>query len=210
MESKGGKKKSSSLYSTKLPLVTPLKTFDLTEESRNSDQLLTPTTLQKQSFTSSLQAKMELPVSAIGSLEVSFFLGAQPAPHRHFSEEVAVLEAAILQAWCRQQCICDGQCDKQQNWHVYSASAEFADVNNHFANSTSHLRMDLAMQVLKQWGYDFRNAADCKADREGLVLSDLAEFSVALHCDTPGKELHTESGLTHYRHVSEKGLLKCR
>ncbi|CAA6655378.1 unnamed protein product [Spirodela intermedia] len=45
MESKGGLKKSGSSSSLQYeaPLVTALKMFDLTEESRSFDLLLTPT-----------------------------------------------------------------------------------------------------------------------------------------------------------------------
>lgn len=51
------------------------------------------------------------------------FPGAQSFPHRHFSEEVAVLDGYFGKLAAGSKAVIMGSPDKTQKWHVYSASA---------------------------------------------------------------------------------------
>lgn len=51
------------------------------------------------------------------------FPGAQSFPHRHFSEEVAVLDGYFGKLAAGSKAVIMGSPDKAQKWHVYSASA---------------------------------------------------------------------------------------
>lgn len=52
------------------------------------------------------------------------FPGAQPYPHRHFSEEVTVLDSYFGKLGSGSKAYVMGSSEKSQKWHVYSASAE--------------------------------------------------------------------------------------
>ena len=52
------------------------------------------------------------------------FPGAQPSPHRSFSEEVAVLDSYFGKLGLGSKALVMGSPEKSQKWHVYSASAE--------------------------------------------------------------------------------------
>lgn len=68
---------------------------------------------------------LSLSVSCVRYTRGSFnFPGAQPYPHRHFSEEVAVLDSYFGKLGSGSKAYVMGSSDKSQKWHVYSASAE--------------------------------------------------------------------------------------
>ncbi|XP_061340695.1 S-adenosylmethionine decarboxylase proenzyme [Gastrolobium bilobum] len=52
------------------------------------------------------------------------FPGAQPYPHRHFSEEVAILDGYFAKLGGGSMAYIMGGSDKTQKWHVYSAYAD--------------------------------------------------------------------------------------
>lgn len=56
------------------------------------------------------------------------FPGAQPFPHRNFSEEVAVLDCYFGKLGAGSYSYVMGGSDCTKNWHVYSASAESASI----------------------------------------------------------------------------------
>ncbi|KAH0764625.1 hypothetical protein KY285_000496 [Solanum tuberosum] len=63
-------------------------------------------------------------VQAVKYTRGSFiFPGAQSFPHRHFSEEVAVLDSYFGNLSSGRKAVILGSPDKLQKWHVYSASA---------------------------------------------------------------------------------------
>ncbi|KAG5629433.1 hypothetical protein H5410_001150, partial [Solanum commersonii] len=65
-----------------------------------------------------------LKVQAVKYTRGSFiFPGAQSFPHRHFSEEVAVLDSYFGNLSSGSKAVILGSPDKLQKWHVYSASA---------------------------------------------------------------------------------------
>ncbi|XP_060196963.1 S-adenosylmethionine decarboxylase proenzyme-like [Lycium barbarum] len=59
------------------------------------------------------------------------FPGAQSFPHRHFSEEVSVLDSYFGNLCSGSKAVILGSADKPQKWHVYSASAEPTQTKNH-------------------------------------------------------------------------------
>ncbi|CDP02379.1 unnamed protein product [Coffea canephora] len=68
---------------------------------------------------------LKLTVKSVRYSRGSFiFPGAQPYPHRNFSEEVAVLNSYFGKLGAGSRAYLMGGADKQQKWHVYSASAE--------------------------------------------------------------------------------------
>lgn len=56
------------------------------------------------------------------------FPGAQPFPHRCFSEEVAVLDSHFGKLGLASKAYMMGSPDQQQKWHVYSADAQLASL----------------------------------------------------------------------------------
>lgn len=67
---------------------------------------------------------LSLEVQAVKYTRGSFiFPGAQSFPHRHFSEEVAVLDSYFGKLTSGSKAVILGSPDKLQKWHVYSASA---------------------------------------------------------------------------------------
>ncbi|PWA53753.1 S-adenosylmethionine decarboxylase proenzyme [Artemisia annua] len=58
------------------------------------------------------------------------FPGAQSFPHRHFSEEVAVLDGYFGKLAAGSKAVIMGNPDKTQKWHVYSASAGTVQCND--------------------------------------------------------------------------------
>ncbi|KAK6129065.1 hypothetical protein DH2020_037178 [Rehmannia glutinosa] len=158
MESKGGKKKSSSSKSSlfyEAPLDTALKTFDHTEESRNSDLLHTPTleisfsepgvfadpggcglrSLSKSQLDEILDPAQCTIVSSLKNDEVDSYIhpwnfhfpGAQLFPHRSFSEEVAVLDNHFTKLGLSSNAYVMGGADEYEKWHVYSACAKLTN-----------------------------------------------------------------------------------
>ncbi|KAK9271778.1 hypothetical protein L1049_002142 [Liquidambar formosana] len=70
---------------------------------------------------------LSLAVRSVRYTRGSFtFPGAQPFPHRSFSEEVAVLDNYFGKLGYGSEAYVMGSPDKMQKWHVYSASAELA------------------------------------------------------------------------------------
>lgn len=68
---------------------------------------------------------LSLTVRSVRYTRGSFiFPGAQPFPHRHFSEEVAVLDSYFGKLGSGSVAYIMGGNDSSQKWHVYSASAE--------------------------------------------------------------------------------------
>lgn len=68
---------------------------------------------------------LKLTVKSVRYSRGSFiFPGAQPYPHRNFSEEVAILDSYFGKLGAGSRAYLMGGPDKQQKWHVYSASAE--------------------------------------------------------------------------------------
>lgn len=68
---------------------------------------------------------LSLKVKSVRYTRGSFiFPGAQSYPHRNFSEEVAVLDSYFGKLESGSKAYVMGTFDKQQKWHVYSASAE--------------------------------------------------------------------------------------
>ncbi|KAK3000140.1 hypothetical protein RJ639_012212 [Escallonia herrerae] len=72
-----------------------------------------------------LAGKLSLHVRSVRYTRGSFtFPGAQPFPHRNFSEEVAVLDSYFGKLGSGSKAYVMGGVNKSQKWHVYSASAE--------------------------------------------------------------------------------------
>ena len=68
---------------------------------------------------------LSLNVRSVNYTRGSFiFPGAQPYPHRNFSEEVAILDGYFGKLGAGSNAYILGGQDKAQNWHVYSASAD--------------------------------------------------------------------------------------
>ncbi|XP_021290437.1 S-adenosylmethionine decarboxylase proenzyme-like [Herrania umbratica] len=68
---------------------------------------------------------LSLSVRSVRYTRGSFiFPGAQPFPHRNFSEEVAILDRFFLKLGSRRKAYIMGSSDKTKKWHVYSAYAE--------------------------------------------------------------------------------------
>ncbi|KAJ7974226.1 S-adenosylmethionine decarboxylase proenzyme [Quillaja saponaria] len=68
---------------------------------------------------------LSLAVRSVKYTRGSFiFPGAQPYPHRNFSEEVAVLDSYFGNLGSGSKAYVMGNPDKSQNWHIYSSSAE--------------------------------------------------------------------------------------
>ncbi|KAI3462833.1 hypothetical protein Pfo_019496 [Paulownia fortunei] len=68
-----------------------------------------------------------LTVSSVKYTRGSFiFPGAQPFPHRSFSEEVAVLDSHFNKLGLSSKAYVMGGADEHEKWHVYSACAESA------------------------------------------------------------------------------------
>ncbi|XP_016459994.1 S-adenosylmethionine decarboxylase proenzyme-like [Nicotiana tabacum] len=205
---------------------------------------------------------LNLKVKSVRYTRGSFiFPGAQPYPHRHFSEEVAVLDSYFGKLGAGSSAYVMGNADKQQNWHVYSASAESANANNpnpvytlemcmtnldkkkasvffktHSSTAAEMTEVSGIRKILPESnicdfdfdpcgysmnaiegpaistihitpedgfsyasfeavGYDFKAVNLTAMIERVLSCFGPAEFSVSVHCDTPGKELYTESGL---------------
>ncbi|KAI7745544.1 hypothetical protein M8C21_008243 [Ambrosia artemisiifolia] len=76
-----------------------------------------------------LSSQLSLTVKSVRYTRGSFiFPGAQPFPHRCFTEEVAVLDDYFGKLGSGSKAYVMGGVDQSQQWHVYSASAQ-ADEN---------------------------------------------------------------------------------
>ncbi|GAB4827453.1 S-adenosylmethionine decarboxylase proenzyme [Ancistrocladus abbreviatus] len=76
-----------------------------------------------------LAETLSLSVKSVRYTRGSFiFPGAQPFPHRNFSEEVAILDSYFGKLGSGSQACIMGSLNKAQQWHVYSASAEHLNV----------------------------------------------------------------------------------
>ncbi|KAJ7971162.1 S-adenosylmethionine decarboxylase proenzyme [Quillaja saponaria] len=108
---------------------------------------------------------LSLAVRSVKYTRGSFiFPGAQPFPHRNFSEEVTVLDNYFGNLGSSSEAYVLRSLDKSQNWHVYSSCAE--------SESTPKPLYTLEMCMT-----GFYHA------------STQAEFSVALHSDVIGEKL---------------------
>ncbi|XP_057768515.1 S-adenosylmethionine decarboxylase proenzyme-like [Salvia miltiorrhiza] len=66
-----------------------------------------------------------LTVSSVKYTRGTFiFPGAQPFPHRHFSDEVAVLDSYFSKRGLSSKACVIGGADQHEKWHVYSACAQ--------------------------------------------------------------------------------------
>ncbi|XP_076959866.1 S-adenosylmethionine decarboxylase proenzyme-like [Bidens hawaiensis] len=75
-----------------------------------------------------LSGELGLNVKSVRYTRGSFiFPGAQVFPHRSFTEEVMVLDSHFGKLGMGSNAYVMGGADKDQKWHVYSASAESAD-----------------------------------------------------------------------------------
>lgn len=75
-----------------------------------------------------LSSQLSLTVKSVRYTRGSFiFPGAQPFPHRSFTEEVAVLDSYFGKLGSGSKAYVMGGEDKSQQWHVYSASAKAAE-----------------------------------------------------------------------------------
>ncbi|KAJ4960731.1 hypothetical protein NE237_020641 [Protea cynaroides] len=78
-----------------------------------------------------LAGSLSLSVRAVRYTRGSFtFPGAQPFPHRNFSEEVAILDGYFGKLGSGGRAYVIGSLAKSQKWHVYSACAEMEDHKN--------------------------------------------------------------------------------
>ncbi|PRQ53209.1 putative adenosylmethionine decarboxylase [Rosa chinensis] len=76
-----------------------------------------------------LAETLSLAVRSVRYSRGSFiFPGAQPSPHRSFSEEVSVLDGHFGKLGLASRAYVMGSPDNAQKWHVYSASAELASL----------------------------------------------------------------------------------
>lgn len=72
-----------------------------------------------------LAETLSLAVRSVRYTRGSFiFPGAQPFPHRNFSEEVAILDSYFGKLGSGSKAFVMGGSDEAQKWHVYSASAD--------------------------------------------------------------------------------------
>ncbi|KAL6526284.1 hypothetical protein OROMI_029924 [Orobanche minor] len=75
-----------------------------------------------------LANKLGLALSSVRYSRGSFiFPGAQPFPHRSFTEEVAVLDGHFTKLGLKSEAYLMGGDDEYEKWHVYSACAKPAD-----------------------------------------------------------------------------------
>lgn len=73
-----------------------------------------------------LANSLDLSVRSVKYTRGSFiFPGAQPFPHRNFSEEVVELDGYFGKLGAGSKAYIMGSHDKPQKWHVYTAAAEF-------------------------------------------------------------------------------------
>ncbi|KAA8530510.1 hypothetical protein F0562_005219 [Nyssa sinensis] len=75
-----------------------------------------------------LAATLSFSVRSVRYSRGSFtFPGAQPFPHRNFTEEVTVLDSYFGELGSGSKAYVIGRVDEPQKWHVYSSSADLAD-----------------------------------------------------------------------------------
>ncbi|XP_071692125.1 S-adenosylmethionine decarboxylase proenzyme-like [Rutidosis leptorrhynchoides] len=75
-----------------------------------------------------LSSQLSLTVKSVRYTRGSFiFPGAQPFPHRNFTEEVAVLDSYFGKLGSGSKAYVMGGANQSQQWHVYSASVESTD-----------------------------------------------------------------------------------
>ncbi|RVW44633.1 S-adenosylmethionine decarboxylase proenzyme [Vitis vinifera] len=163
---------------------------------------------------------LSLSVSCVRYTRGSFnFPGAQPYPHRHFSEEVAVLDSYFGKLGSGSKAYVMGSSDKSQKWHVYSASAEVrsacdpvlysGDVHDWFGQGDGFcilqnpLKLSRAaistIHVTPEDGFSYASFETMGYNPKDVNLSQLIErvlscfqpneFSVAVHADISGKLL---------------------
>lgn len=123
---------------------------------------------------------LSLSVRSVRYTRGSFiFPGAQPFPHRDFSEEVAVLDGYFGKLGSGSKAYMMGSDDESRKWHIYSASAE----------STNHLRpvytLEMCMTGLdrKKASVFYKTSASSAAamtDLSGIRMilpdSDICDF----------------------------------
>nr|AVQ04666.1 S-adenosylmethionine decarboxylase proenzyme [Neolamarckia cadamba] len=86
---------------------------------------------------------LKLTVKSVWYTRGSFtFPGAQPYPHRNFAEEVALLNSYFGKLGAGSKAYLMGGANKQQKWHVYSASVE------HQENSDPVYTLEMCMTGL--------------------------------------------------------------
>ncbi|KAG8366998.1 hypothetical protein BUALT_Bualt16G0026700 [Buddleja alternifolia] len=86
-----------------------------------------------------------LAVSSVRYTRGSFiFPGAQPFPHRSFSEEVVALDGHFTKLGLTSKSYVMGGADEHEKWHVYSASAESSN------NSSPVYTLEMCMTSLDQ------------------------------------------------------------
>ncbi|GMH15227.1 hypothetical protein Nepgr_017068 [Nepenthes gracilis] len=78
-----------------------------------------------------LASTLSLKVKSVRYTRGSFiFPGAQPYPHQHFSEEVAVLDSYFGKLGAGSMAFVMGRSAEHQKWHVYVASVESTSCND--------------------------------------------------------------------------------
>jgi len=107
------------------------------------------------------------------------FPGAQSYPHRHFSEEVAVLDSYFGKLGSGSKAYVMGGGDKQQMWHVYSATAgsphSFDQIYTLEMCMTS-LDKDKASVFYKSQSSTASTMTDISGIRKILPESDICDF----------------------------------
>ncbi|KAK6128769.1 hypothetical protein DH2020_037475 [Rehmannia glutinosa] len=161
---------------------------------------------------------LKLTVSSVKYTRGSFiFPGAQPFPHRSFSEEVDVLDSHFTKhGLISKAYVMDGGDDEHEKWHVYSASAESTN------NTAPVYTLEMCMTNLdqKKATVFFKSQSSSAAimtevsgiskilpkteicdfdfDPCGYSMNAIegpAKFSVALHSSVVEKELDSKFGM---------------
>ncbi|KAB2634036.1 S-adenosylmethionine decarboxylase [Pyrus ussuriensis x Pyrus communis] len=123
-----------------------------------------------------LADSLSLAVKSVRYSRGSFiFPGAQPSPHRSFSEELGLASKAYVM----------GSPDKTQKWHIYSASAELASLLWGSRQSGPTYTLEMCMTGLDRkrasvfYKSDASSAADMTVEsgiRNILPQSDICDF----------------------------------
>jgi S-adenosylmethionine decarboxylase len=129
---------------------------------------------------------LSLAVRSVRYTRGSFiFPGAQSYPHRSFSEEVAVLDSYFGKLGLASNAYMMGSSNKSQKWHVYSASAELANLVWGAQQSGPVYTLEMCMTGLDRksasvfYKSDTSSAAGMTEDsgiRKILPQSDICDF----------------------------------
>ncbi|KAI7750575.1 hypothetical protein M8C21_022484 [Ambrosia artemisiifolia] len=106
---------------------------------------------------------------------------AQVFPHRSFTEEVMVLDSHFGKLGSGSNAYVTGGANKDQKWHVYSASAESADPVTPTARVYTMEMYRFSYASFETAGYNFKSMDLTSLVERVLACFQSNEFSVALY-----------------------------